>query len=64
MGLARHITKEWSNFIKGLGLCGQFLSNEEDMLLWSWNGDTRQIRTKLAYDTLFISNNNEDIQKW
>lgn len=36
----------------GLKSCGFQLSNEDDALLWSWNGKNGGITAKLAYDAL------------
>jgi DNA-binding transcriptional MerR regulator len=44
---------EWNKFIRSLRKEGITLSEEEDVLTWSWKKDERKPRTKLVYDVIF-----------
>ena len=45
---------EWDEYIMGLRKKGISLSNEEDMIIWTWNKHSGTITTKQAYYSLWV----------
>ena len=59
IGLSTHLWEDWEGFIKGLQHWGIFLSQDKDLLIWSWNHVFGKVTTNLAYETLIYSYGDE-----
>lgn len=55
LSLRSPLKEEWNHFIYGLNRNGNFLRDEEDILVLLWNVSIGYPTTKLEYDALSIS---------
>lgn len=55
---------EWSQYISSLQQSGNFLVEEEDTLLWTWNEANGTVSAKLAYSALVSKEAQPLIGRW